>query len=157
MFQRLGSPQPRIKLALTQPNLDSSGDLARHIQTLQGGALPVLTLQVKGPNRALSDPDGQYNHPGVALEEAYLKSQYAGACAVKNIFTIKRAAGRPSDTYLENLLALSIEITIQAVQVICHWITSHNGKDQYRSRRTHTPVHIHCLPRIQKVIRNAID
>ena len=120
LSQRLGFPKSHITLALTplqchfQPDLHSSGALARHIQPLQGGALPVLNLQVKGPDRALSATEGPYDHPGVALEGTYLKSQYAGACAVK------RAAGRPTDTYLGKVLALSIEITLQAAQVTCH-------------------------------------
>ena len=101
-----------------------------HTFRLQGGALPVLFLEVKGPYRALSATEGPYDHPGVTLEEAYLKSQYAGACAVKKIVAVKGAAGQPADIHLGKILALSIEIILQAVRVTCHWITSRNGKDQ---------------------------
>lgn len=140
-----------------QPSLDSSGKLARHIQPLQGSVLPILILRVNGPDRALSDPEGPYDHFGVPLERTYLKNQYAGACALKNIVAIKRAAGRPADTYLGKVLALSIEITLDFVQITCHWITSHDGIDQHWSRRTHEPVYLSRLPKVQKLIRNPTD
>ena len=132
----------------SKASIDSKGDFAPHIQPLRVGILPVLSFEVKGPDRVFSDPDGPYDHPGVALEKAYLKNLYAGACALKNIAAIKRAAERPADTYLGKILAFSIETTANAVPVACHWITFNNGKDQYWSRRTHTPVPIYHLLKV---------
>lgn len=149
---RLGHPQPDqtlgmqlIWLSQEFPHvLSPDGVLFDHLHPAKDLILPVLTMELKGPKGALSD--------------ARLQNQNNGACELKNIVKLKRALKRLRKTYIERIMALSIEITTESVQVTCHWITTRpDGKDRYWSTGVLPPTNMHNLADVQRLVRNALD
>ena len=150
--EQLGHPQPDLTYGLTSEELQqtypdalsSEREFWRSLQPIKNTVLPLLFLEAKGPKSF--------------LEEARLQNQNNGACALRNIVALKRAAKQPPKSYVGTILALSLEVTAESVQSSCHWMTlGRDGKDQFWSSPLQSPMSIHDLPEAQKLVRNAFE
>ena len=146
----LGHPQPDMTYGLSCKKLQQTypeamgTDIWRYLQPIKNIVLPLLFFEAKGPKSP--------------LEEARQQNQNNGACGLKNVVAMKRAANQPPENYVGKILALSIEATAQSVQVSYHWMTTdRDGNDLFWSSPLQSPMSTHDLPEVQKLVRNSIE
>ena len=145
----LGQPQPNQTLGVQyhtkcQQFPDAFRAAQEYICQLQPGrnlVCPLLTVEVQGPEGS--------------LHEAILQNRHNGACMLKNIVALRRAAKQQPVHYRGLAQALTIEITPESVQVSCHWIVTADGHDRYLSLAV-SRVDLSDFRRARQLIENSI-
>lgn len=147
----LGQPLPDVTFGLLSHPLRETyrlvyedQELSIHLEPLKDVTLPVHFIEFKGPQGRLSD--------------AQLQNRYNGACGIRDVIAIKRAAGRAAKTYVGRVLSLSTAVDAGSVQVHCHWMTiTPDGIDRYWSLDLHQPISVYNGPEVQRLVRNTLD
>lgn len=145
----LGLPFPDITYGLSSGPLrvmyrevfETYEELAKSLEPLKGIILPIFCVEFKGPTGNKNDAGRQ--------------NQNNGACGIRIVVELKRAAERVTETYVGRILALGVEVTPDGVFVRYHWITiSSDGADLYWSNLVRVA---HDQLNIQRLVLNVFS